>query len=152
MRRGPLVFAGLVRTYTETVNTNLTGSRNGRPATSFLKSFSSNTCLQIYRCTISTNTPVTAYFRLRLPHTCGRLLGTIGLNFWFAHHPPSRHHDSDHYFSTCKGSQAVWDPDSEARDALAFVLNECCANVMFFVDLSNAPPQLRPVTVCGTPF
>jgi hypothetical protein len=32
-------------------------------------------------------------------------------------------------------SQAIWGADSQARDALAFILNECCVNEMFCIDL-----------------
>jgi hypothetical protein len=32
-------------------------------------------------------------------------------------------------------SQAIWGADSQARDALAFILNECCVNDMFCIDL-----------------
>jgi hypothetical protein len=34
-------------------------------------------------------------------------------------------------------SRAIWGPDGEARDALAFVLNECCVDDMFCVDMLN---------------
>ena len=46
-------------------------------------------------------------------------------------------YDSHHHSAPVDISHAIWSPDCEARDALAFILNECFVNNMFCIDLLN---------------
>jgi hypothetical protein len=73
------------------------------------------------------------------PHYCliNSLYRIVGTQFLVRSSLPSSFLTLTFTSAPVDVSQAIWGPDGEARDALAFVLNECCVDDMFCIDMLN---------------